>query len=168
MTRRACVCHCHVFCNLQLCSGIIYVCCGVLFWLFCWLIVVLGRCVTLKNSGIIVSFITEESVSVASNYWGWFHRVLAIKARLLLSILFASILVSPNHHFFQLCCCFHCSFWSMTQFALHSCPARIKLCPDPVPSRSVLCCAFIEDPATVCALSRGTCNPAWSTSYTQE
>ena len=36
----------------------------------------LGRCVTVKNSGIIVSFIKEESVSVASDYRSRVQRVL--------------------------------------------------------------------------------------------
>ena len=73
----ACVHHCHVFRNLQLCSGIICVCYGVLFWFWWWLIVALVLCVTVKNSGIIVSFIKEESVSVASDYRGGVQSVLA-------------------------------------------------------------------------------------------
>ena len=101
------------------------------------------------------------------------------EARVLISILFASILVAPNRHFFHVCCCFHCLFWSMTQFALRNCPARIQTCPAPVPSGSDLCYAFIEAPATVCASSQGMlrmwvvflywhCHTAWSTSYLQE
>ena len=74
---RACVRPYHVFSNLQLCSGIICVRYGVLFRLWWWLIVVRGRCVTVNNSGIIVSFITEESVYVDGDYMGGVQRVLA-------------------------------------------------------------------------------------------
>ena len=47
------------------------------FWLFWWLIVVLCRCVTLKNSGFLVIILTEDSISVVSNYRGGVQRVLA-------------------------------------------------------------------------------------------
>ena len=84
-------------------------------------------------------------------------------------------------HYYYCCCCFQVSCLPITQFAFLSCCARIHTFPDPESSGRVLCCAFIESPAIVCASylsTLGMCvlflvlgwnfHPVWYTSYIYE
>ena len=137
----------------------------------------------------IVVFISSSlSLYVASSAnilkvicWVGYNEFTEVGSRFCLYILSVLDPVAPNRHprhCFCFSCCFHLSCWSITQFTFRSCCDGIHPFPDPEPSGRVLCCAFIDAPDMVCALSLlklgicvlfrllgWNCHPVWSTPY---
>ena len=58
---------------------------------------------------------------------------------------------SHTLHYYCLCCFFRVSRWSINQLSFLSCCASIHPFPAQKPSGRVLCCAFVEAMAIVCA-----------------